>query len=175
VKEKKIPEYEKYPISDEEMGERYKNWTQALARQAVTLFRVGKEVGGDKFVERLKEVYKEQGRKGAAMWIALTNSKPEDFKSCLGLAKVHDYIDDRYANFWDGYIENSPKAFEKELFTCPVAKAWSKEPDLCEVMFGESLKSMAETLNPKFKTEGFTKLLTKGDNCCRYRVEMEKE
>ena len=173
--ENQIPEYENFPISDEEMGVRYKNWTSALARQVVTLFAVGKEVGGDKFVERLKEVFQEQGRKGAALLLALTNSKPEDFKDCLALAKVHDFIDDRYANFWNGYIENSPKAFEKELVTCPVASAWSKEPDLCDVMFGESIKTMVETLNPKFKTQGFTKLITKGDGCCRYRVELEEE
>ena len=44
------PDYEKYPVSDEEMGIRYKNWTETLARQMVTLYRVGKEVGGAKFV-----------------------------------------------------------------------------------------------------------------------------
>lgn len=88
---------------------------------------------------------------------------------------MHDYIDDRYANFWDDYVENSPNGFEKELNTCPIAKYWSKEPDLCEILFGDSLKGFAETLNPKFQTSGFTKLLTKGDKCCRYRIEMKDE
>ena len=32
-----------------------------------------------------------------------------------------------------------------------------------------------KALNSKFKTEGFTKLLTKGDKCCRYRVELEED
>ncbi|MFX0145415.1 MAG: hypothetical protein ACFE9C_15230, partial [Candidatus Hodarchaeota archaeon] len=94
---------------------------------------------------------------------------------CMKIPKMVDFIDDRYANFWDGYVENTPKAFEKELFTCPVTEPWSKAPDLCEVLIGESLRSFVKALNPKFKTEGFTKLLTKGDKCCRYRVELEED
>lgn len=172
---KEIKNYEKYPVSDEEMGKRYENWTKALARQVVTLYTIGKEVGGDKFVDRLKEEYRESAKKDAALLMKITDSKPEDFKDCLGLPKMFDYIDNRYANFWNGYIENTPKAFEKEINTCPVTEPWSKAPDICEVLLGEALKSMAKTLNPKFKTKGFTKLLTKGDKCCRYRVEMEED
>jgi hypothetical protein len=86
---------------------------------------------------------------------------------------VHDLIDDTFANYWDGYVEHTPNAFEKELKTCPVTKPWSKEPELCGVLLAESLRGMAETLNPKFKTSGFTKLLTKGDKVCRFRVALE--
>ncbi len=41
------PEYENYPVSDEVMGKRYKNWTEGLARQMVVLYKIGKEVGGE--------------------------------------------------------------------------------------------------------------------------------
>ncbi len=167
------PAYENYPVSEEEMGKRYRNWTEALSRQVVTLYRVGKEVGGDKFVERLKEEFERQGRKSAAMWMGLSGSKPEDFADCTGVARIQDMIDDSFANFWDGYIENSPEAFEKELKTCPVARVWSREPDLCEVLLGSMFKAMLAEVNPKLKTEGFTKLLTKGDPCCRFRIELE--
>jgi hypothetical protein len=170
---KEKPHYEKYPVSDEEMGKRYKNWTKALARQMVILYRVGKEVGGKEFIERLKEEYYKDGQKGAEMWMALSGTKLEDFNDCTALPKVHDMIDDTFANYWDGYVEHTPQAFEKELKTCPVAKAWSKEPELCEILLGESLRGMASVLNPKFKTEGFSKLLTKGDKVCRFRVELE--
>ncbi|MEM3700954.1 MAG: hypothetical protein QXL57_08865 [Candidatus Bathyarchaeia archaeon] len=169
---KERPNYEKYPVSEEEMGKRYKNWTEALARQMVVLYRVGKEVGGEKFVERLKEEYYMDGQKSVKMWISLTGTTPEDFKDCKGLSKVMDFINDYFANFWDGYVENTPKAFEVELKTCPVAKQWSREPELCEILVSESLKGLLAGLNPKFKTKGFTKLLTKGDNCCRYRIEL---
>lgn len=171
---KEKPDYEKYPVSEEEMGKRYKNWTETLARQMVILFRVGKEVGGEKFIERLKEEYFKSGQKGAKLWMSLTGTTLEDFKDCSNLHKVHDLIDDTYANFWDGYVENSPKAFEKELKTCPVTKMWSQEPDLCQILLGESLRGMATSLNPNFQTTGFTKLLTKGDSCCRLRVELKK-
>lgn len=169
-----MPQYENYPVSEEEMGKRYRNWTEALARQVVTLYRVGKEVGGDAFVEKLREKYRQDGRKGAAMWMALSGTVPEDFVNCLGLARLQDTIDDAFANFWDGYVENTPQAFEKELKTCPVARIWSREPDLCEVMLGASLAGMVEELNPKFKSKGFSKLLTKGDPVCRFRVELEE-
>jgi hypothetical protein len=168
------PAYENYPVSEEEMGERYRNWTEALARQVVMLYRIGKEVGGDAFVERLRDEYYRGGKKGAAMWMALSGSKPEDFEDCMGLPGLQDKIDDTFANFWDGYIENTPQAFEKELKTCPVARIWSREPDLCEVMLGASLVGMLEELNPRFKTEGFSKLLSKGDHVCRFRVELEE-
>ena len=170
---KERPHYEKYPVSEEEMGKRYKNWTKALARQMIILYRVGKEVGGKEFIERLKEEYYKDGRKGAEMWMALSGTKLEDFHDCTALPKVHDMIDDTFANYWDGYIEHTPQAFEKELKTCPVAKAWSQEPELCEILLGESLRGMASVLNPKFKTNGFSKLLTKGDKVCRFRVELE--
>ena len=63
---KEKPNYEKYPISEKEMGKRYKNWTESLARQMVILFRVGREIGGEKFIERLKEEYFKDGQKGAS-------------------------------------------------------------------------------------------------------------
>ena len=168
------PAYEQYPVSEEEMGKRYRNWTEALARQVTLLYKIGKEVGGEAFVERLKEEYYKGGKKGAKMWMALSQTEPEDFVDCMALPRIHDTIDDTFANFWDGYIEHTPQAFEKELKTCPVARIWSREPDLCEVMLGASLEGMLEELNPKFKTEGFSKLLTKGDAVCRFRVELEE-
>lgn len=170
---KEKPEYEKYPVNDIEMGKRYKNWTDSLSRQMVVLYNVGKEVGGQKFVDRLKEEYRKMGKRDAGMWTNLVGIKPEELKDCSNLSRIYDFIDDRFANFWDGYVENSLKAYEKELYTCPVAAPWSKAPELCELILNEALIGMAETLNPKFKSEGFTKLLVKGDKCCRYRIEME--
>lgn len=167
------PAFEEYPVSEEEMGRRYKNWVEALSRQVVTLYRIGKEVGGEEFVQRLKEEFYRQGKKGAAILMAMSGGKPEDFADCMGLPRLQDFIDDNFANFWDGYIENTPKAFEKELKTCPVARNWSREPDLCEVMLASSFDGMLEELNPRLKTEGFSKLLTKGDGCCRFRIELE--
>lgn len=169
---KEVPDYERYPVSEEEMGKRYRNWTEVLARQVVTLYRVGTEVGGEEFVQRLREEFYRQGKKGASMWMALSGTRPEDFADCTGLPRLQDTIDDAFANFWDGYVESTPRAFEKELKTCPVARIWSREPDICEIMIAASLVGMLEELNPRFRTTGFTKLLTKGDPVCRFRVEL---
>ncbi|MCK9275571.1 MAG: hypothetical protein M0P57_10840 [Syntrophales bacterium] len=169
---KEVPEYEKYPVSQGEMGKRYKNWTNGLAHQMMVLYRVGKETGGEKFIERLKEEYFRIGRQSALSSMRATGTTKEDFKDCSSLSKICDLIDDSMANFWDGYVENTAGALEKEIKTCPVVKSWSKEPEICDVLLGEFVKGVAYELNPQFKTDGFSKLLVKGDNCCRYRIEL---
>ena len=171
---KEIPDYEKYPVSEEEMGKRYKNWTQGLGNQMMVLYRVGKETGGEKFIERLKAEYFKIGQNSARSVMAATGTTKEDFKDCSALPKICDFIDDSMANFWDGYVENSPNALEKEIKTCPVVKPWSDEPDFCDIILGEFVKGVAHGLNPQFKTDGFSKLLVKGDDCCRYRIELSK-
>lgn len=168
---KEIPESEKYPVSENEMGKRYKNWTKLLARQVLLLYRLGKEVGGEKFIERLKEESYKTGQDAAKRAM---KSSDADFKDCSGsLPKFFDSIDDSLGNFWDGYVENTTNAFEKEVKTCPVAKTWLEEPELCETIFAEQLRGLINQINPKFKTDGFSKLMPKGDNVCRYRVEMK--
>jgi hypothetical protein len=47
------------------MCQRYKNWTQQLARHVVMAYNVGKEVGGEAYVERLKEEFRVAGQKSA--------------------------------------------------------------------------------------------------------------
>jgi len=68
------PAFEEYPVSEEEMGRRYKNWVEVLSRQVVTLYRIGREVGGEEFVQRLSEEFHRQGKKGAAMLVAMSGS-----------------------------------------------------------------------------------------------------
>jgi hypothetical protein len=123
------------------MGKRYKNWTEALANQMMVLYRVGKETGGEKFMERLKEEYFRIGRNSARSSLGITGTTPEHFADCSGgLRKICDLIDNSMANFWNGYVENTATAFEKEV-----------------------------------KTDGFSKLLVKGDACCRYRIELDDQ
>ncbi|MGV8058011.1 MAG: hypothetical protein AB2L12_08325 [Smithellaceae bacterium] len=171
---KEVPDYEKYPVSEEEMGRRYKQWAEWLAGQMIIFYDVGKEVGGEKFVQRLTEEYYKFGRKGAKMWPAVTGTKPEDYTNCQALLKLQDFIDDSFGNFWNGHVENSPQAFEKELYTCPMARQFSKKPEICEILISETMKGMFEAMNPKFDFKGFSKLLTKGDKVCRFRVELKE-
>jgi hypothetical protein len=169
-----VPDYEKYPISEEELGKRYKNWVDSLLLQMLMLYRIGREVGGDRFIKRLKDEYYKSGQKMANTWLRITGTKLEDYTDCKVLLKLQDMFDDSLANFWDGYRENSPKAFEKDIFTCPAAKRFSREPEICEVIISEAMRGMYEALNPKFKFTGFSKLIPKGDKVCRLRVEMQE-
>lgn len=169
-----LPDYEKYPVSEEEMGKRYKNWVDALSRYVVIAFNVGKEVGGEKYVERLKEEFYKAGQRGAKHWAQAAGVTEAELEDCKGMAKIQDFIDDGYANFWEGYIENSPKALEKEVYTCPVAKPWTRAPEFCEVILAASMEGMINTLNPKFESKGFSKLIPKGDKVCRFRIEMKE-
>jgi len=170
---KEKPVYEQYPISEEEMGRHYKAWVTNLANQVVYLFKLGKEMAGEAFIERVRADFEAMGKQSASYWMSKTGTKPEDFKDCTGIPKIQDMIDTTYANFWDGYIENSPQAFEKEVTTCPVAKPWSQEPDICDVMLGGFESGLMKGLNPRFSPKGFSKLLVKGDRSCRFRVELE--
>ena len=169
-----VPEHERYPVSQEEMGRRYKNWMDVLAMYMVIAYNVGKEVGGDKYVERMKEEFAKLGEKSATFWMTVSHTTEQELADCCGIARLQDHMDDMYANFWDGYIENTPEAFEKEVYTCPVARAWSRQPELCSVLLQTSLSSLMKKLNPKFKPLGFSKLMVKGDKTCRFRIEMEK-
>ena len=169
-----VPEYEKYPISEEELGKRYKNWVDSMAYQMVMMYRVGLEVGGDRFIQRLKEEYYKAGQRMAKQWLSITGTHIEDYTDCRVLLKLQDQFDDSLANFWDGYRENSAKAFEKDIITCPVVKPFSKEPEICELIVSEAMRGIYETLNPNYKFTGFSKLLPKGDKVCRVRVEMKE-
>ena len=163
--------------TDAEMGQRYKNWMEALARYTVITFNVGKELAGERYIERVKEEFYKAGQRSVKHWRQASGVKeiqPELQPDCKGMGKLMDFIDDGYANFWDDYIENSPKAFEKEVFTCPIAEAWSRAPELCDVMLEASFQGMLDVLNPKIKFKGFSKLLPRGDKVCRYRMEMEE-
>jgi len=163
----------KYPVSQEEMGKKYKTWTESLARYVVWLYRIGKETGGEKFVEKVKEKFFEEGLKSSKGLMEMTGTSPDDFKNCGNVYKVWDTIDETAANYWHGYVENSPKAFEKELYTCPGAKAYSKEPEICSLCIESWCKGVVKGLNPKFDMS-FSKLMPNGDNVCRYRVEIKE-
>jgi hypothetical protein len=164
---------EKYPVSEEEMGKKYKIWTESLARYVVWLYSIGKEVGGDKFVEKVKDKYYSEGLKSAKGLMAMTGTSPEDFQDCANIHKIWDIIDESAANYWNGYVENSPRAFEKELFTCPGAKAYSKEPEICSLCITSWCNGVVKGLNPRLEMK-FSKLMPEGDDVCRYRVEMKE-
>ena len=91
---------------------------------------------------------------------------------CLTIGRLFDVIDDSLANFWDGYIEKSPKVFEKRVVTCPVAEAFSMAPIVCERVIASGARGYVKALNPKADIR-FMELMPNGDDACRYRIEIE--
>ncbi len=159
-------------LSQVDMGERYKNWMEALARWTVIAIAVGKEVAGEAYLKRLEEEFYNGGRRNVRHWTEVVGLE-ETAPDCMALGKIMDAVDDSFANWWDGYVENSPKAFEKHILTCPVAKAFRREPDFCERLVGASALGMLQGLNPKAHIT-FDKFLSKGDETCHYRIEIKE-
>lgn len=66
---------------------------------------------------------------------------------CHKIGQVFDAMDDSLANFWDGYVEKSPKALEKRLVTCPVAEGFSLAPVICERLMLGGARGLLKALN----------------------------
>lgn len=154
------------------MEERYRTWVESLARYTVMAFQVGKELAGETYLKRLEEEFYKAGARSAKHWRELSGVKEAD-PDCIGLGKIMDTIDDSFANWWDGYVQNSPKGFEKHILTCPVAKAWSRAPELCTRMIAASWRGLINTLNPKATTT-WNEFLPAGDKTCHYRIEIKE-
>jgi hypothetical protein len=156
----------------EDMAERYKAWAENLASLVALVVTIGQEIGGEKFLRKVEEVIFEGSKLDAQKYKETVGMGETDAAAdCLTIGKVFDSIDDSLANFWDGYIENSPSAFEKRVVTCPVAEAFSMAPVVCERVIASGARGCVKALNPKADIR-FTELMPKGDNACRYRIEI---
>jgi len=153
-----------------DMGEKYKNWIESLVWQVVIAIGVGKEVAGENYLKKLEEASYSFGARSVGHWTELTGVK-EANPDCMVLGKIMDAIDDSIANWWDGYVENSPTAFEKHIINCPVAEYMKWAPEFCERLVPATLRGILQTLNPK-ATITFDSYLSKGDETCHYRVEI---
>ncbi len=155
--------------NEADMGERYKNWVESLARYTVLAFKVGKEIGGEAYVKRLEEEFYKLGARSIKHWQEIAEAEEID---CIGMGKIMNVLDDSFANWWDE-VENSPKAFEKKILTCPVAKVWGREPELCTRMITASMQGLCSALNPKLKSK-WSEFIPTGGKTCHYRIELKK-
>jgi len=100
----------------ENMEERYKAWAENMASIAALLLMVGQEIGGEQFLRKVEETIFEGSKLNAQKWKEAAGiEEMEATLDCLKIGHVFDAMDDSLANFWDGYIEKSPKAFEKRI------------------------------------------------------------
>lgn len=157
--------------STADMEKRYKAWVDALANMFVSAIKIGEDLAGDAYMQRLEDELRARGRKSGKRFADAVGVQGTE-ADCVGIGKVLDCIDDTMGNWWDGYVENSPEAFEKHIVSCPVAKAWSEAPEICQRLIAADVQGIVESLNPK-ATVSFHELLTTGDKTCHYRVEIE--
>jgi hypothetical protein len=155
-----------------DMGERYRNWMNALFWQVIIAIMVGKEIAGEAYLEKLEKAFYDYGVRCAGYWKDISDLK-EEKPDCLALGKIMDTVDDSFANWWDGYVEKSSKAFEKHINNCPVATTLKWAPEICERMVPAALNGILQTLNPK-ATIAFDSFMSKGDKTCHYRMEVKE-
>ncbi len=157
----------------ENMDQRYRAWAENMASLVALMAIIGQETGGDEFIRRVEETIFEGSKLDVQKYKDAAGITDTDTPAdCLTLGKLMDAVDDSLANFWDGYVEKSPKVFEKRVVTCPVAEAFSLAPVVCERVIAAGAKGYVKALNPKADIR-FTELMPNGDDACCYRIEIE--
>jgi len=151
------------------MEQVYKNWMETLGYWVTTMFEVGKETAGELFVQRVEEeIYQGALQQGARLCSRM-DVKGSD---CTAIGKIMDAMDESYGNYWDGYVEKSPVAFEKHINTCPVASILSRAPEICVRLIASGGRGLAAGINPD-ATFHIDRFISKGDETCHYRIETE--
>jgi hypothetical protein len=156
----------------ENMERRYRAWAENMASLVALILTIGQGVGGEQFLHKVEETVFEGSKLDVQKWKDIAGiGEIETAPDCLAIGKVFDAMDDSLANFWDGYVEKSPKVFEKRVVTCPVAEAFSMAPVICERVIASGAKGLVKALNLKADF-CFLELMPKGDDACRYRIEI---
>jgi len=156
----------------ENMEKRYRAWAENLASLVALLVTIGQETGGEEFMQKVEEAVFEGSKADARKWKdAAGIGESETELDCTKICQVFDAMDDSLANFWDGYVEKTPRALEKRVVTCPVAEAFSLAPVVCERLILGGAQGLLKALNPK-ATFRFKELMPKGDDACCYRIEI---
>jgi len=149
----------------------YKNWMEQLSTWIITILKVGKELSGETYLQKLEKEFHKLGAAGfEALQIPPTAEMGTD---CKTIGKICDTVDEIFGNPWDGYVENSPTGFEKHLLSCPVTDILSQAPEICTRLVPALANGMASAINPH-ATIKFYECLSKGDKTCHYRVEINK-
>ena len=156
------------------MEKRYRAWAENMASIVALMAKIGEETGGEEFLRKVEEAIFDSTKFSVERIKEAAGISPTETKAdCLTIGKFMDTMDDSLANFWDGYVEKTPKAFEKRILTCPVAEALSTAPVVCERIIAAGANGYIKSLNPKANIR-FTEMLPKGDDACHYRIEIEE-
>ena len=148
----------------------YKNWTLTLAQWVTMLYTVGKETGGEAFVQKAEEEFRRTGMKQGAK---LRSRLPAGDPDCTQIGQLMDGIDKSMGNYWDGYVENSPTGFEKHITTCPVVHIFSRAPEVCTRLLAASGQGLVEGIDAD-ATLRMDTAMSQGDKTCHVRIEIKK-
>jgi len=147
----------------------YKNWMEIMGLCATTMFNVGKELAGETFLQRVEEMFYQIGLREGRQRSSMLAAGETD---CIAIGKVLDAGDESLGNYCDGYVENSPAAFEKHITTCPVAEILSMAPEICTRLIAATAQGLVHSINPD-ATIRFDEIIAKGDKTCHYRVQLQ--
>lgn len=142
-----------------------------IAGQLVMAIKLGKEMGGAAYMQRLEEEYQKSGYELAPIFAHVAGLK-ENETDAMALGKIIDYIDSTFDCQWE-YIEQSPKVFEKRVYTCPVAKTYKEVPEICDRLGMVMVREALNRINPKSSFIA-KESLPSGGKACHVRIEIEE-
>ena len=142
-----------------------------LARQLLMAIKLGREMGGEEYMQRLEEENRKSGYETAPI-LAHVAGLEENETDATALGKILDYIDSTFGCQWE-YIEQSPSVFEKRIYSCPVAKTYRELPEICD-RFGIAMtEEVLKRINPKSSLI-MKESLPSGGRACHVRVEIKE-
>ncbi|MFC1944827.1 hypothetical protein ACFLX5_05005 [Chloroflexota bacterium] len=147
----------------------YKNWMETLAKWVTMMFRVGKEVAGETYVQNLEKEFHKYGVKVGPSYAAQMGETGTD---CISIGRILDKSDESLGCYWEGHIENSATAYEKRVISCPVAQTLSREPEICLRLLNSSAQGIINSINPNARYYPMDECIANGDNSCHARVEL---
>lgn len=142
-----------------------------IARQLVMAIKLGREMGGAAYMQRLEEECQKNGYEAAPIFAHIAGLK-ENEADAIALGKIADYIDSTFDCQWE-YIEQSPKVFEKRVHTCPVASTYKEVPEICDRLGMAMVREVLKRINPK-SSFIVKESLPSGGKACHFRIEIEE-
>lgn len=149
----------------------YKTWTELLAKVNAAMYNIGNELAGEAFVKRMEEALFEEGARMTRETVQHLGITGTD---CMAVGKIADAMDQSMGISWDGFIEQSPTRYSKDVTSCPIAEFFSVAPDLCVLLVPAFTRGFCSVINPDvtYRLEG---CLANGDKTCGVRFEMKKQ
>ena len=149
----------------------YKNWMRFLATMVTKMYNLGEEMAGEAYVQKLEEKFFEEGARQTKEILSSQDIRGRD---CMAIGKIGDEMDARFGMTWEGYDEQSPTAYKKQITSCPMGEFFSEAPDICLRLVPALARGLLSCINPDvtYRIEGCK---AKGDKTCGTQFEIKKQ